>query len=116
MNLWIDDLRDPKGYLNEEELKNVIWKNEAWNARKTLFQDLKDEIEILYLDNFLGDKTITGEKILGMLSFKLKRFPNLKVVNLHSSDHSVVKRLLDQYTEKFKEHNIVLKKSDYHTY
>lgn len=116
MNLWIDDLRDPKNYLNEEELKNVIWKNEAWSARKTLFHEMKSEIEVLYLDNFLGDRTITGEKILGMLSFKLKNFPNLKVVNLHSSDHGVVERLLEQYADKFKKHNIILKKSDYKTY
>jgi hypothetical protein len=115
-SLWIDDLRNPEKYLSSDELVGLVWKNEAWSARKYLFTEVLNEIEILYLDNFLGDKSITGEKILSKISFKVGRegyFENLKTVYLHTSEDSILEKCLDLYTEKLNAAGIELLKAPY---
>lgn len=108
MKLWIDDIRNPERFLGKEKAEGVVWKNEAWSARIYLFKEVNEDIETLYLDNFLGDHQITGESMLGTLAFRIKKFPKLKQIYLHSSDDRVVARCIEKYKEKFAENDIEL--------
>lgn len=113
MKLWIDDIRNPEHFLGEEGAEGVVWKNEAWSARKFLFMEVNQEVEILYLDNFLGDRSITGEKIISKLSYRIKDFPKLKIVYLHSSDDNVVSRILENYKDRFNKAGVELVDAPY---
>lgn len=115
-SLWIDDMRNPEKHLNKEDLVGLVWKNEAWDARKYLFTDALNEIEILYLDNFLGDKSITGEKILSKVAFKVGRegyFEKLKKVYLHTSDDRILDKCLELYSERMNAAGVELFKAPY---
>lgn len=113
MELWIDDQRTPAKYLGKEKAESIVCKNEAWSARNFLFKEVNNDVEVLYLDNFLGDRQITGETILSMLSFRIKNFPKLKKIYLHSSDDRVVARCIKDYKEKFSENGIELIDAEY---
>ena len=115
-SLWIDDLRDPKKFLDEKDLEGLVWKQEAWEARKYLFNEALNSIETLYLDNFLGDKSITGEKILSKLAFKVGRegyFEKLKTVYLHTSDDIILNKCIEAYGERMRIAGVKLLKAPY---
>jgi len=113
MKLWIDDIRSPENFLSKEQVEGIVCKNEAWSARTFLFKEVNEDIEVLYLDNFLGDRQITGETMLSTLSFRVKTFPKLKKIYLHSSDDRVVARCIEKYKEKLAEHGIELIDAEY---
>lgn len=113
MKLWIDDVRNPERFLGKEKAEGVVWKKEAWSARNYLFKEVSEDIDTLYLDNFLGDRQITGESMLETLVFRLRKFPKLKKIYLHSSDDRVVDRCIEKYKEKLAEHGIELIDAEY---
>ena len=112
---WIDDLRDPKYSLDGERLEGVVWETDARRGRDRLMSEINNSVEVVYLDNFLGNRTITGEGILAKMSYKLEKgiFPNLKKVYLHTSDNEVLKRCLSLYKERFERNGIELLEADY---
>lgn len=113
MKLWIDDIRNPERFLGKEKAEGIVWKKEAWSARNYLFKEVNEDIDTLYLDNFLGDRQITGESMLETLAFRLRKFPKLKKIYLHSSDDRVVDRCIEKYKEKLAEHGIELIDAEY---
>lgn len=123
--LWLDDLRDPRYFLGEEKSKGIVWEKNARIGRRILFaQETTNEIEVLHLDNFMGDRTITGETILDKISYKITcrsmenrnehtYLKNLKTVYLHSSDEAVIQRCLDKHKEKLAQYGVSLEKATY---
>jgi len=109
--LWIDDLRDPSKILPNFSDK-VVWKKEAWEARNYLFRDAAPMLEVLYLDNNLGDADVSGEDLLSFVAFRLERYPNLKQVYLHSSDDVAIERMLS-YKSHFDKANVALDVAPY---
>lgn len=102
--LWIDDIRKAENFLGKDA-EGVVSMSEARSARKYLV-DNAETIEVLYLDNFLGHQTITGENIMEKIRYRLQFFKKLKTIYLHSSDNSVVARILERHKEHFKEHGV----------
>lgn len=107
MRLWIDDERDPKDYLIDDQ-NEIKWIREPFEAQKTIFIEYAKEIIDLHLDQHLGSSKIKGSDILHKVFYRLKTFQSLKRIYLHSSDDQVVKKLILEYQEKFKQENIEL--------
>jgi hypothetical protein len=101
--LWIDDMRKAEHYL--DNVDGVVSESDARLARKLVIEN-EDTVEIIYLDNFLGHPSITGEHIMGRINYRLDKFKNLKKIYLHSSDDKVVARTLERHKESFKAHGI----------
>lgn len=103
MKIYIDDIRDPEKYLSPELADGIVWLKEAWEARNFLIEH-KAEIEVLHLDNWLGDDFITGKDIFFMVAGDClwgdrEEFANVKQIYLHSSDTDVVDELMEEYAE-----------------
>lgn len=104
MKVYIDDIRDPHKYLTAEQAEGIVWLKEAWAARNFLIEH-QAEIEVLHLDNWLGDDYITGKDIFFMVAGECmwggrEEFANVKQIYLHSSDTDVVDELIEEYAEK----------------
>lgn len=112
MKVYVDDIRKPENHLTPEQAEGIILKTEWWEARNFIF-DNSEVIEVIHLDNFLGDRNHTGADILRMVTYRLKRgtFPNLKQIYLHSSDKDVVNKLYDAQIERCKEAGVELIKN-----
>lgn len=101
--LWIDDMRKAERYL--DNVDGVVSESDARLARKLVIES-EDTVEIIYLDNFLGHPSITGEHIMDRINYRIERFKNLKTIYLHSSDDKVVARTIERHKESFKAHGI----------
>lgn len=112
MEVWVDDLRDPKRFIGEHAEK-VLWLKEARPAINYLLKEVSDQVEVLYLDHFLGDRTFTGESIVSKISYRLDNFTKLKTIYLHSSDDAVVEKVLSRFKEKFENAGIELLEAPY---
>ena len=101
MKVYVDDIRNPENHLSTEQAEGIIWLKEWWEAKNFIF-DNSEEVEVIHLDNFLGDRRHTGADILRMVAYRLKRgmFPKLKQIYLHSSDEEVVNKLYDSHFER----------------
>lgn len=101
MKVYVDDIRNPENHLTSEQSDGIIWIKEWWAAKNFIF-DNSGEVEVIHLDNFLGDRKHTGADILSMVTHRLKRgtFPNLKQIYLHSSDKDVVEKLYNSQIER----------------
>lgn len=103
MKVYVDDIRDPKNYLTPELAEGIVWLKEAWEARNFLV-DNQAEIEVLHLDNYLGDSHITGKDLFFMVAGETmwggrEEWANLKQIYLHSSDEDIVEELMENYAE-----------------
>lgn len=110
MRVFVDDLRDPNLYLSKDIKNNVVWLKEAWKAKEFIFGEKSKEIEVLHLDNNLGDPDLDGEDLVSMIYFHIEMFPKLKSVLLHSSDQDVISKILEAFKEPFSQNNIELEK------
>lgn len=101
MKVYVDDIRNPEHHLTPEQAEGIVWKKEWWEAKNFIF-DNASEIEVVHLDNFLGDRNHTGADILRMITHRLKRdaFPKLKQIYLHSSDKEVIENLYNTQIER----------------
>lgn len=117
MKLWIDDLRDPQKSLTKEELENVLWIKDIREANRFLYSEKSNEIEVIYLDHWMGDgEPLTGGFLLLEVLFGLQTEENicqkLKEIHLHSNDSGAIDESME-LEEDFKKFGIILKEAQY---
>ncbi|QOI71917.1 hypothetical protein pEaSNUABM50_00441 [Erwinia phage pEa_SNUABM_50] len=112
MKVYVDDIRNPQNHLSSEQAADVVWIKEWWDARNFIFYN-NLEIEVIHLDNYLGDRTHTGADLLRMITYRFRRgeFPKLKQIYLHSSDKDIVNKLYDTHIERCTEAGVELIKN-----
>lgn len=122
MKVWIDDERDPKDHLKNENINEIIHIKEIRKALNFVIHEKSNEIETLYLDNWMDENILTGHFLLHEVLMTIKYemnennvrvFPKLKKIYLHSSDEDAVCNELDNLSEEFQKFGIELKKADY---
>lgn len=113
MKVFIDDERDPKEVLGENNVENIIWIKDAWEAKNFLLKN-ESEIEEIHFDHYLGDNILTGGLLFSdlvaadCLYDKGRRWNKLKKVYLHSSNMDIVEDFLDIFEEDLKKIGIEL--------
>lgn len=109
MKVYIDDLRDPNKYLSTELADGIVWIKKWWDARNFL-NDNHDKIEVIHFDHYMDERHHTGGDLLEMVYFHKVHgdgdYPALKTVYLHSSDETIVERLIERFKVKFAEHGV----------
>lgn len=112
MKFWIDDIRDPKDSLGKKS-EEVIWVKEIISAIHQV-EDNASEVETLYLDHYMdSDHTFGSELIMIVLCMGKETFPKLKEIYLHTSETSIIKKLIEKYSGRLNEMDIKLLKANY---
>lgn len=112
MKYWIDDRRDPKDSLGKES-EQVVWLKEIIPAIHEV-EDNASEVEVLYLDHYMDSDHIFGsELIMIVLCMGKETFPKLEKIYLHTSENTIIKRLVDKYSKRLADMGIQLLEAKY---
>lgn len=109
MNIWLDDLRDPKDY----GIHNVIWVKS--------FSEFKEAIrvespQLLYLDHDLGnDADGTGYDAFCLVEWMLHqgKLENLMCIYIHSSNSGGVTKMLSADKVFMQKYGVMIKRGHY---
>lgn len=112
MNVYIDDIRDPKNYLSPELSEGIVWIKEWWEAKKFLIEHAA-EIEVIHFDHYMDEPMFTGADLFQMVVGDCiwgdkEEWVNLKQIYLHSSDEDIVEDLCSIYGAELKDAGVEL--------
>lgn len=101
--LWIDDLRDPKRFINIQEYESVYWADTFEEG----IAAIADDYDHIHLDNDLSDPyDRQGKHIFDYVDEKLfyDELDNLKAIIIHSDNSSAVHSMMlakDRFRENY---------------
>lgn len=116
MIVFVDDLRNPEHYYDTRG-KNAVWVKSLDEAIEFLNLN-SNEVTELHLDEYLGDDFMDrGSALLERVAFDYTHgfcyFPlgwgKLEKIYLHSSDRSVITRLIKSWGKWFSKPNVFYK-------
>lgn len=92
--LWLDDLRDPKDFIDTDVFKKVLWAK-TFSEAISVLEDYSDNITHISLDNDLGEDK-EGNDVLNFVEELLHsgELPNLREVYVHSHNPSAVDKMM----------------------
>lgn len=111
MKVYVDDQRDPDKHLPHNEADGIVLLRCPRQALRC-FNEHRHEITDIHLDYYLNDRSINGGDVLRRIHLEVhgtrKPWPKLKNIYLHTSELSIIQRLMDEMESSFSQCGITL--------